>query len=263
MRMHTYVSIPMLALLAGCSSPSAQVESKLAIDKQPSYEVQELKRDVNGSTKKTRDELEKDVKSIADAMAADKPNGPDWTQTLEYSSSDKTYRINVRRESGWLPEKYVKMLNEARDKDYLMSYDFYADGASHNDKTALKRPIAVGRKNDGTYVFFVYESGDDGQLNLGMPVINVIKYNDPDSLGKAIRGKKGIARTNWPKPPDHKDGEIIKNPRVRIRTNKGIKEIVAPYALQTKEKTIVIIDEELKRYLKDDELPKYYAVLKE
>jgi len=271
MNMAKYAAIPLLAILASCSStPRTHVESKLTLGKHPSYQEKELKQDVKGTTEKSRDEQEKYIKEVVKALPPFDNKDGYKTRELELSTSDKSTSFKLSEESGWMPKEYVKMLNEARDNGYLLSYDFYEDGAvkdtNGNGKldegeSKLSRPVVVIRKTDGTYCIGAYENADDGKLKSGLPVINVIKYNTKDSLGKAIQDTSGVAR-NYAKPADCGDGEIIRNPRVRIRTKEGIKEVVAAFALKIDDKMIIYFDKELELYLKDA-LPKYYRVLKE
>lgn len=245
-----------LVFLLGCAQPDFKGET--ARERYPASNKSRLDVKMSGYA-------EKDMKKLSDELGDLVKNLPESKEPyhmrdIDFSSDKGTVRLRITEESGWLPEKYVKMLNEARDKGYFLSYGFYEDGVSCNEKTVMKRPVVVLRKINGLYDICIYENMDDANL---ANCINFIKYNDAESLGKAIQAMEGVARTNWPKPPDHKDSKLITNPRVRIRTNKGVKEIVAPYAIQMKEKTIIVIDEELKRCLKDDELPKYFEVLKE
>jgi len=255
-----------LAFVIGCAQPDFKGEASR--ERYPASNESRLNVKMSGyaekDMKKLTDELGELVKNLPESKE------PYHMRDIKLSGDKGTVSLAITEESGWLPKEYVKMLNEARDKGYLLSYDFYEDGAvkdtNGNGKldegeSKLSRPVVVIRKTDGTYCIGAYENADDGKLKSGLPVINVIKYNTRDSLGKAIQCVNGIAR-NYAKPANCGDGELIRNPRVRIRTKEGIKEVVAAFALKIEGKTIIYFDKELEIYLKDA-LPKYYRVLKE
>ena len=199
---------------------------------------------------------------------SDRPTDANWMQEIELSAGKDGSCIKVRRESGWLPKEYVRMLNETIEKGYLLGYRLYADGvvadrngngARDGNETKMARPVAIGRKTDGTYCVLVYETTDEGDPE-GFPFINLLKYNSADALGQDVRSATGIVRTNWPKL--ERAGRVHKNPLVRVRTNTGTKEVFVPYVIEHDGSATAVLDPELKAYLERcDALPKNFEVL--
>lgn len=257
MRMLKYAAFPLFALLASCAAQETRVESTLILGKQPTYESKELKQSIDGKSDKPKDELYKQAAELAKEFEKKPlPEEPYVSRTIDVDVSEKSYKMTLRDESGWMPQKYIDMLDNAILKDEIVSYKPYMAGISYDGKE-VKKPLIVARKTDGTYCFFTYNAKTDDE-KIGLPVINVYMH-DPNMLSRSIKASSGAVRTDWPSPKT--TGEIRKNCPVKIKTNKEEKEIIAPYVIDNK---TVILDKELNEYLKKSKiLPKIREVLSE
>jgi hypothetical protein len=227
----------------------------------PSYETYRLEQTVEGPSKFSQDDFREEAGKIVNAISAPiTMKNPHVVRELEFEVSDKGYKLSVRDERGWLPEKYITMLNEMCSDRSIISYQLFdaevyldknRDGTCNAGETMVKRPLAIVRKGDGSYCFLTYEKEDESWMrDIGLPFVNTVKCNGFSDILGGIGKVKGVGRTGWAVPSS--GGRTQRNADISVKTSDRKIRLVVPYVTYEGDGPTVWLDEELWSYLGDD-----------